>query len=171
MFFSSGPVLCSITAAQGAPPIPFSLRDTVLSLWESVTSEISDFVLSHLYSVFSPFLCLLHFTGLNVFIFSYCRDGGRRTVQLHEGRWLCRDGRGWSAPGAAPAPQPGLHGQAPCLPPALHSPRDSRAARAFLDKTWQSSVPVCSGLLFWTTQSSGLRFDSLWCPCLVYSLR
>ncbi|RLV88824.1 hypothetical protein DV515_00015242 [Chloebia gouldiae] len=45
------------------------------------------------------------------------------------------------------ARQPGLHGQAP-LPPSLDSQRDIRATHAFLDKTYQSFVPVCSELLF-----------------------
>lgn len=59
IFFSSGPVLYHTTAAQGAPPVPFSLLGTVLSLHgKSVTLEINDFVSFTLFfplSVFTVF--------------------------------------------------------------------------------------------------------------------
>lgn len=90
-YFSAVVLYCTISLLLRGHllfPSPFTVTYSAVTPWESVTSEISDFILSHLYSVFSPFLFLVYSMGLNVLIFSYCRNGGRKTIQLQEGLWF-----------------------------------------------------------------------------------
>lgn len=90
IFFSSGPVLYHTISLLLRGHLPFPSPCEMQCCHSMGVSDFGNqwFCFEPPLLCIFPVLFLLYFMGLNVLILSYCRTGGRKTIQLQEGLWF-----------------------------------------------------------------------------------